>query len=140
MEWLNISAEAGLWGLFLSSFLAATILPGGSEALLFALLKIHPEEFWPALGLATIGNTLGGMTSYACGRWLPRWQKFEISERREQVRHWGAPILLLAWAPLIGDALCIAAGWLRLDWRACVAFMAIGKFIRYWVIAQGALW
>jgi membrane protein YqaA with SNARE-associated domain len=140
MEWLNISAEAGLWGLFLSSFLAATILPGGSEALLFALLKLHPEEFWPALGLATAGNTLGGMTSYACGRWLPRWQKFEVSGKREQVRHWGAPILLLAWAPLIGDALCIAAGWLRLDWRACVAFMAIGKFIRYWVIAQGALW
>jgi len=136
MAWLNISAEAGLWGLFASSFLAATILPGGSEALLFALLKLHPETLWPALGLATLGNTLGGMTSYACGRWLPRWRKFENSGAREQVRRWGSPILLLAWAPLVGDALCIGAGWLRLDGRACAAFMAIGKFVRYWLIAQ----
>ena len=140
MDWLKISAEAGLWGLFLSSFLAATILPGGSEALLFALLKLHPDELWPALGLATLGNTLGGMTSYACGRWLPGWQKLEHAKGLPRLRHWGSPILLLAWAPLIGDALCIGAGWLRLDWRACAAFMAIGKFFRYWLVAQGALW
>lgn len=140
MEWLNISAEAGLWGLFVSSFLAATILPGGSEALLFALLRLHPGELWPALGLATVGNTLGGMTSYACGRWLPRWRRFENAKGREKARRWGSPILLLAWAPLIGDALCIGAGWLRLDWRACAVFMAIGKFARYWLVAQGALW
>lgn len=139
MEWLNISAEAGLWGLFLSSFLAATILPGGSEALLFALLKLHPEAFWSALGLATLGNTLGGMTSYACGRWLPRWKNLDNSRAQEQVRRWGSPALLLAWAPLIGDALCIGAGWLRLDWRACAAFMAIGKFARYWLVAQATL-
>ena len=140
MDWLNISEEAGLWGLLLSSFLGATLLPGGSEAVLFALLKLHPDTLWPALALATLGNTLGGMTSYACGRWLPRWQKFEASRERAQVQRWGSPILLLAWTPLIGDALCIAAGWLRLDWRACIAFMAVGKFVRYWVVAQGALW
>ncbi len=138
MAWLTISAEAGLWGLFASSFLAATLLPGGSEALLFALLKLHPETWWPALGLATLGNTLGGMTSYAGGRWLPRWRKFEDSGAHEQVRRWGSPILLLAWAPLVGDALCIGAGWLRLDWRACAAFMAIGKFARYWLVAQAS--
>ena len=143
MEWLTISAEAGLWGLSLSSFLAATLLPGGSEALLFALLKLHPEELWVALGLATLGNTLGGMVSYACGRWLPRWQKFEDAQAQEWLRwlrRWGSPILLLAWAPLIGDVLCVGAGWLRLDWRACALCMALGKFARYWVVAQGALW
>ena len=140
MDWLNISAEASLWGLFVSSFLAATILPGGSEALLFALLKLHPEEFWPALALSTLGNTLGGMTSYACGRWLPRWQQLENLQGKEHVRRWGSPILLLAWAPLIGDVLCIGAGWLRLDWRACAIFMAAGKFARYWLVGQGALW
>lgn len=140
MTWLNISAEAGLWGLFVSSFLAATILPGGSEALLFALLKLHPEQLWPALALTTLGNTLGGMTSYACGRWLPRWQKLENAKGREHVQRWGSPILLLAWAPLIGDVLCVAAGWLRLNWAACAIFMALGKFARYWLVAQGALW
>ena len=140
MEWLNISAESGLWGMFFSSFLAATLLPGGSEAILFALLRVHPELVWPALAVATLGNTLGGMISYACGRWLPRWQKFDALRGHERVQRWGAPILLLSWAPLIGDALCLAAGWLRLNWLACTMFMAFGKFARYWLIAQGALW
>lgn len=140
MAWFNISAEAGLWGLFIASFLAATLLPGGSEALLFALLKLQPEQYWPALLLATLGNTLGGMTSYACGRWLPDWHKLAKAREDASVRNWGAPILLLAWVPLIGDALCVAAGWLRLDWRTCMAWMAAGKFLRYWLIAQAALW
>lgn len=140
MEWLNISAENGLWGVLVSSFLAATLLPGGSEAVLFAFLKIHPDQLWPALWLGTLGNTLGGMFSYACGRWLPRWQKFDTLPGHERVQRWGAPILLLSWVPLIGDALCLAAGWLRLNSAASALCMAIGKFARYWLIAQGALW
>ena len=140
MEWLSISAEAGLWGMFISSFLSATLLPGGSELVLFALLKLHPEALWPALALATLGNTLGGMTSYACGRWLPRWQEFESLSGHRPLQRWGSPLLVLAWVPLIGDALCVAAGWLRLNWLACALFMALGKAARYWLVAQGALW
>ncbi len=140
MDWLNITPEAGLWGLFATSFLAATLLPGGSEAVLFGLLKLHPEQLWPALALATLGNTLGGMTSYACGRWLPKWKKLESVAESERARRWGAPILLLSWAPFVGDALCLAAGWLRLNPWSCALFMALGKFARYWLIAQGALW
>ena len=48
--------DASLWALFASSFLAATLLPGGSEVVLFGVLKLHPEQFWPALGVATLGN------------------------------------------------------------------------------------
>lgn len=140
MDWLNISAEAGLWGLFASSFLAATLLPGGSELVLVGLLKLHPEQLWPALLLGTLGNTLGGMSSYACGRWLPSWQKIETLTQQERVRTWGAPILLLAWAPIVGDALCVAAGWLRLRTVPCAVFMAIGKFARYWLIASAMQW
>ncbi len=135
-----MGADAGLWGLFAASFLAATLLPGGSEALLFALLKLHPQEFWSALWLATLGNTLGGMTSYAVGRWLPDWGKLERAREPASVRRWGSPILLLAWAPLIGDALCVAAGWLRLNWLSCAIFIALGKLARYWAVAQGAAW
>ena len=140
MDWLNISAEAGLWGLFASSFLAATLLPGGSEAVLFGVLKLHPDLLWPSLLVSTLGNTLGGMSSYACGRWLPRWQRLDNLPQCERVRTLGAPIMLLAWTPLIGDALCLAAGWLRLNIGACTVFMAVGKFARYWVVAAGALW
>lgn len=140
---LNIGAlgvDSGLSGLFLSSLLSATVLPGSSELVLFALLKLHPEQLWPALAWAALGNTIGGMISYACGRWLPRWQKFENSAGRERAQRWGAPILLLSWVPVIGDALCIGAGWLRLNWLNCAIFMAVGKVARYWVVAQGAIW
>ena len=139
MEWLNVTAESGLWGLLLASFLSATVLPGGSEALLWGFLKLHPGESWPALLLATLGNTAGGMTSWWCGRFLPRWQRLASLPHKDKLERWGSPVLLLAWAPLIGDALCLAAGWLRLHWLPCCLFMAVGKFVRYWLVAQTAL-
>ena len=139
MEWLNVTAESGLWGLLVASFLSATVLPGGSEALLWGYLRLHPAQFGPALALATLGNTGGGMVSWWCGRFLPRWQKLENLPQRDKLERWGSPALLLAWVPLIGDALCLAAGWLRLHWLPCCLFMAIGKLARYWLVAQSAL-
>ncbi len=102
-------------------------------------LRQHPAEYGPALALATLGNTAGGMTSWWCGRFLPRWQKLENLPQRDKLERWGSPALLLAWAPLIGDALCLAAGWLRLHWLPCCLFMAIGKLARYWLVAQTAV-
>lgn len=136
MEWLNVTAATGLWGLLATSFLSATVLPGGSEALLWAFLRAHPDELWPALTLVTLGNTAGAMTSWWGGRVLPKWQKLEKLPWRGQVERWGSPILLFAWAPVVGDALCVAAGWLRLHWLPCCLFMAMGKFTRYWLVAQ----
>lgn len=133
MEFLT-SPEAGLLGLFLSSFLAATLLPGGSEVALFALLKLHPEQAVPALVLATLGNTLGGMSTYALARLLP--QRLAPSKSVMVARR-GAPVLLFAWAPIVGDALCAAAGWLRLAWLPCALWMAAGKGLRYLVVAAG---
>ena len=139
MEWLNVTAESGLWGLLAASFLSATVLPGGSEALLWGFLQQHPGDYGPALALATVGNTVGGMTSWWGGRYLPRWQRLQTLPHKAQLERWGSPALLLAWAPLIGDALCVGAGWLRLHWLPCCLFMAIGKFVRYWLVAQAAL-
>jgi membrane protein YqaA with SNARE-associated domain len=136
VDWLNVTAEQGLGGLFLASFLSSTVLPGGSEAVLWGFLRLHPEQVWPALGLATLGNTAGGMTTWWCGRFLPRWQGFETMPHREHLERWGSPLLLLSWAPVVGDALCLAAGWLRLHWLPCCLFMAAGKFLRYWLVAQ----
>ncbi|MFA6921446.1 MAG: YqaA family protein [Gallionella sp.] len=128
-----MTETASLISLFVSSFLAATLLPGGSEAVLFTVLKSYPDTLWMALSLATIGNTLGGMVSFAMGYLLPQTQQLKHVEK---LRRYGTPALLLAWVPLIGDALCLAAGWLRLNWWQAALFMAIGKFTRYWVIAQ----
>ena len=66
-----IPAENGLAGLFAASFVAATIIPLSSEAVLFGFLKLYPDQYAAALALATLGNTLGGLTSYAIGRLLP---------------------------------------------------------------------
>ncbi|MCE1171477.1 MAG: DedA family protein [Azovibrio sp.] len=140
MEWLNVTAEQGLWGIFLSSFLSATVLPGGSELLLFGFLKLHPEQFWPALGLATLGNTLGGMSTYACGRFLPKWQRLEQLPHRDRLERRGPVLLLLSWAPVLGDALCLCAGWLKLNWLSCLLYMAVGKALRYALVAQGSAW
>ncbi|HXU93714.1 MAG TPA: DedA family protein [Gallionella sp.] len=129
-----MTETASLASLFLSSLLAATLLPGGSEAVLFGVLKAYPETLWVALGVATLGNTIGGMITFGMGWVLPQTQQLKHVEK---VRRYGAPSLLLAWVPLIGDALCLAAGWLRLNpWQAAL-FMAIGKFARYGLIASG---
>ena len=127
-----MDGSSSLVVLFASSFLAATLLPGGSEAVLFGVLKFNPQQYWPALAVATLGNTLGGMSSYLIGRVVP--QRGEI-KGLDWVKRYGSPALLLAWVPILGDPLCVAAGWLRLDpWRAAI-FMALGKFARYLVIA-----
>lgn len=129
------TAEAGLAGLFLASFLSATLLPGGSEVVLVAVLHQHPDQVTAALVLATLGNTAGGMTTYYMGRLLPQ----HIAPQKSALaRRHGAPILLLAWAPVVGDALCAAAGWLRLPPLPCLAWMAVGKAARYVLVAAGA--
>jgi len=125
-----------LWTLFAGSFLAATLLPGGSEVLLFGVLKADARLFWPALGVATIGNTLGGMSSYLIGRVIP--QRSE-SKALQRLRRHGAVMLLCSWVPFIGDPLCVAAGWLRLDPWLSAAFIAAGKFARYFLVAFFAL-
>jgi membrane protein YqaA with SNARE-associated domain len=130
-----VNEDTSLWALFGSSFLAATLLPGGSEAVLFGVLKLYPEQLWPALGVATLGNTLGGMSSYLIGRLIP--QKKDL-RGLPVLQRYGSPALLLAWVPFVGDPLCVAAGWLRLDPWLSALFMAVGKFARYLAVATVA--
>ena len=129
-----LSPEGGLAGVFIASFLAATIVPFSSEAVLFGYLKLHPGNAALAVALATLGNTAGGMTSYLLGRFFPRRELPYL----DLVRKYGAPATLFAWLPLIGDALCVAAGWLRVNWLAVLGCMAAGRLARYLVIAAFA--
>lgn len=126
--WFELPPEAGLTGLFLSSFLSATLLPGGSEIIFVAVIRQLPEHWPAALTVATLGNTLGGMSTYALARLLPQRAN---TRRLHWVRRYGAPALLLSWMPLVGDALCAAAGWLRLPWTSCMLWMTVGKGLRY---------
>lgn len=126
-----------LAGLGASAFLSATLLPGNSELAFGALLALRPALWLPALIIAALANTAGGLTSFWLGRlarkpaearWLPRLERY------------GAPLLLLSWVPLIGDALCVAAGWLRLPPLPVALWMLVGKATRYAAIALFTIW
>lgn len=125
-----------LLGVFAASFFAATLVPLPSEAALFAYLQLHPDEAALAVAVATLGNTAGGMTSYLIGRLIPERTQSRLNPRAVQsVRRYGAPVTVLAWLPVIGDALCVAAGWLRVNWLAALIFMAAGRLARYLAVA-----
>ena len=125
---------AELATLFALSFAAATLVPLPSEASLFAYVHVYPDRAAVAVAVATVGNTAGGMTSYGIGRLIP---PRNVSARAiEWLRRYGAAATALAWLPVRGDALCVAAGWLRMHWAAVLAFMAAGRLARYIVVAS----
>ena len=135
IQWLLnlLSAPVvGLTSVFFISLVSATLVPMGSEPAVFAVVKVNPGLFWPAILVATVGNTLGGMVNYALG--FGAKQMF-AHERKTRWFHWleryGAKTLLLAWLPGIGDPICTVAGWLRLPFWPSVAYMAVGKLLRY---------
>jgi membrane protein YqaA with SNARE-associated domain len=124
---------AELLGLATTCFLAATLIPLPSEAALLAYLHFHPERIALAITVATVANSAGGMTTYLIGRLIPRKQFHPRA--LDWVRRYGARATFLAFFPIIGDALCLAAGWLRLHWLAALVFMAAGRFARYLLVA-----
>jgi membrane protein YqaA with SNARE-associated domain len=83
--------------------------------------------------VATVANTAGGMSSYLIGRLIP--QRTLNSRALSWVQRYGAPATFLAFLPIIGDALCLAAGWLRVPWLGALGFMAAGRLARYLAIA-----
>ncbi len=128
--------EYGLSTVFVVSFISATLLPLGSEPVVFGLVQLRPDLFWPVVLVATLGNTLGGGVSWWMG-WATHEAlgKYDKSTHHVRALEWltkiGPKACLLAWLPLVGDPLCAVAGWLRLPFWPCMVYMAIGKFARY---------
>ena len=136
---------SGLWTLFLSAFLASTLFPGGSEAVL-AILAVQDEyDPWLLLGVATAGNTLGGMSTWGVGRFFgwcctaSRFTQPKYQRPIQWLRKWGSPALFLSWVPVVGDSLCLAGGWLRVHWLEALLWIALGKATRYGVIVYATL-
>ena len=132
--------DSSLWSLFASALLASTLLPGGSEAVLAYLASDAAYSPLTLLLVAALGNTLGGMTSWGIG-WLiarkyPTRGLVKPAQQKavERLQRWGSPLLLLSWLPVIGDPLCVAAGWLRFHWVASLLFIGVGKTARYAVL------
>jgi membrane protein YqaA with SNARE-associated domain len=147
-SWLQswMSAGAGLWGLFFSAFASATVLPGSSELVMTALITAYPQLAWWALLVAVGGNLLGCLLTFGMG-WAGR-QGFERfarvrqqvnleSPRIQNLRRRGPPALVLSFLPLVGDALVLAAGWLKMPFWQSMAWIALGKALRYTVLLLG---
>lgn len=134
---LITQGPGALWVLFSTGFLSATLLPGGSEANLIALLQAGHFPVWQLVVVATLGNTLGGMTNYWIGRFLPNKTSGEKHGHKamQWLEKYGYWALLLSWMPIIGDPLCLAAGWLRLRQRWCWLMIATGKAARYMLLS-----
>ena len=135
----------GLTTVFIVAFVSSTLMPIGSEPAVFGLVKINPDMFWPAILVATVAATLGGMVTW--------WMGYGAEHAYEHLTHkhpkfralrwlrkFGPKACLLSWLPIVGDPLCAVAGWLQLPFWPCTLYMAIGKFGRYLVMTYVLLW
>jgi membrane protein YqaA with SNARE-associated domain len=135
----------GLSTVFVVALVSATLLPLGSEPAVFGLVKLNPDMFWPAILVATAGNTIGGAITWWMGYGAERVYERVTHHKAEAhalrwLEHFGAKACLLAWLPVVGDPLCAVAGWLRLPFWPCVLYMAIGKFARYLTMTAALMW
>lgn len=144
MAWLALP-QFGLSTVFVVSIISATLLPLGSEPAVFGLIKLNPDLFWPAILVATMGNTIGGAIDW----WMGHGAHSAINKYKGQTVHlkalrWleklGPKACLLSWLPILGDPLCAVAGWLKLPFWPCVSYMLIGKFLRYLTMTTALIW
>lgn len=135
MDWL---IDYGYVGLFLGSFLAATVVPFSADVLLVVLLAAGADPYL-AITLATIGNWLGGLTSYWLGRigkwsWLEKYfgiRQEKLERQRERIMRWGSLLAFMTWLPVIGDVLAVALGFYRIGFVRSAVFMLLGKGTRF---------
>ena len=136
----ELNDAVGLWSLFVSAFISSTLFPGGSEVLLLFLATQTQQSHLAIWGVASLGNTLGGMSTFLLGWWIARRfpHKTLDAEKHQRallrVRKYGNPTLLFSWVPVIGDPLCLVAGWLKMPWLWALLFIAVGKVARYGVL------
>ena len=139
--------EWGYLGLFIASFLGATIIPFSSE-LVFSLLIIKGYDFNLSLLVATTGNWLGGLSSYFLGR-LGKWsilekyfrlKKEKIVKFKTNIDKWGSLLAFFCWLPIVGDPIAVGLGFFRTNYVLVAIWMFIGKLIRYIVWAFITYW
>jgi membrane protein YqaA with SNARE-associated domain len=137
--------QYGLSTVFVVSIISATLLPLGSEFAVIGLVKLNADLFWPAVLVATAGNTIGGAISW--------WMGYGAEVLYERIKHkpyeakaltwlrrFGPKACLLSWLPGVGDPLCAVAGLLKMPFWPCVFYMSIGKFLRYVTMTAALMW
>lgn len=139
MNWLG---DWGYLGLFIGCFLAATVIPFSSDVLYFASLGLGGSVALTLL-FATLGNWLGGLTSYWVGyagkwEWIEKWFKVKretLEKQKQKVNKYGSWLALFTWLPFVGDVFAIALGFYRTRFWTTALFMLIGKFVRFGIWA-----
>lgn len=133
-------AELGYWGLFLGSFLASTIVPFSADVLLIGVLALGGNIVWYLI-IATLGNWLGGLTSYWIG-WLGKWSWIErimkvkrekLEKQKQKIDKYGVWLAFFTWLPFIGDLFAIALGFYKINPALSALYMLIGRFLRFLV-------
>ena len=139
-QWLE---QHSLLLMFLSAFTSSTLLPGSSEVIFssfaFKLFQQPSIDYWALQALfwiAVLGNSLGSLTTYLLGRFIPQPERFlSPDSRTEKIlkysRRYGSPILFFSWLPIIGDIFCAVAGWLGFRLLPTIIFITVGKSVRY---------
>ena len=145
MEWLQ---SLGLLGLFIGTFLAATVLPFSSDALYLGILAVT-GDVWGCLAVGTLGNWLGSVVTYWMGwigkwEWIEKWFKVKpetLQKQKEKVDKWGVWLALIAWVPFIGDVFAIALGFYRTKPLPTIILLLIGKALRFlvWTLLFGLI-
>ena len=136
-----------LYGLFSAAFLAATLIPAQSEAVLAGLLWAGGHPVWQLLMVATVGNVLGSVVNWICGRYLShfadrRW--FPVSTKQMErasagYRKWGFWSLLGSWLPIVGDPLTLVTGVLKEPFWRFLLIVTFAKGGRYLVLVMVTL-
>lgn len=134
----------GLLGLAAAAFLAGSVVPLPSEAVLAAVL-VNGVDPVLSVGVASLANTVGAATLLWLGRGgrvvaerrLGVAQRGRLERAQAHVGRFGAVALVLAWLPIVGDVFVLAAGVLRIPWGPALAAIAVGKTARYAAVAWG---
>lgn len=140
---VQLLIQYGSTGMFLAAFLAGSFMPFSSEAVMIGLLVAgaNPNDL---LLWGTAGNTLGSLFNYGVGslgreEWITRYTKVspeKLERGKNWVRHYGAWAGLLAWLPLLGSVITVAMGYLRVRLLYGMTAIAIGKYVRYWLLIR----
>ena len=139
---LEFLLEWGYVGVFLGCFLAATVVPFASDALLVAML-LAGGNVWMTVACASAGNWLGGLTTYGIGRigkweWIEKWFRVKretIEKQKTKVDRWGPLLALATWVPFVGDVFALVLGFYKAPFVQSAVYMLIGKTGRFVVWA-----
>lgn len=144
---MDFLTEWGLFGLFISSFLSATVVPFSSEFVL-SFMILNGFDIYLTILIATIGNWLGGLSSYLIGR-LGKWtiiekyfgvDKNNVFNFKLKVDRWGSVLAFFSWLPIIGDVIAVSLGFFRTNFILVSIWMLLGKILRYIIWGSMTYW